>query len=263
MDNSILYTAYCKILQKLIEWTNEIEKLTESEEIIDIDALGTKIFECSRNISLDIMAAVISKINRRVRNDKIGRKVGGVVIKEKAIPRTVMLMVGDLTYERDYCYDKNTQRYFYPVDEILSVEKRERIGKSVSAELVNKVTEYSYAKSANIVTDGKISRQSVRNSILKIKVPEKEAKETGNEVRELHIFSDEVHAQIQKPDKAKCKKNQIVTSVTVTEEIFSISRSRNTTITIKSICENKYDRSVFENEKPIMNGAIGTQNTIK
>ncbi|MCI5697587.1 MAG: UPF0236 family protein, partial [Clostridiales bacterium] len=113
------------------------------------------MFDCSRNISLDIMAAVIPKINRRIRNDKIGRKDSGVVIKEKFIPRTVMLMVGDLTYERDYCYDKNTQRYFYPVDEILSVEKRERIGKSVSAELVNKVTEYSYAKSANIVTDGK------------------------------------------------------------------------------------------------------------
>ncbi|MDY4060177.1 MAG: hypothetical protein SOY56_01265 [Anaerovoracaceae bacterium] len=86
------------ILQKLIEWTNEIEKPTESEEIINIDALGTKIFDCSRNLSLDIMAAVISKINRRIRNDKIGRKDSGVVIKEKSIPRTVMLMVGSLTY---------------------------------------------------------------------------------------------------------------------------------------------------------------------
>ena len=86
------------ILQKLIEWTNEIEKLTETEEIIDIDALGTKIFDCSRNLSLDIMAAVISKINRRIRNDKIGRKDSGVVIKEKTIPRTVMLMVGSMTY---------------------------------------------------------------------------------------------------------------------------------------------------------------------
>ncbi len=48
------------------------------------------------------------------------------------------------------------------------------------------------------MTDGKVSRQSVRNSILKIKVPEKEAKETGKEVRELHIFADEDHAHMQK-----------------------------------------------------------------
>ncbi|WP_373726066.1 ISLre2 family transposase [Bacteroides heparinolyticus] len=229
------------ILQKLIEWANEIEKLTESEEIIDIDALGTKIFDCSKTISLDIMAAVISKINRRIRNDKIGRKDSGVVIKEKSIPRTVMLMVGPLTYERDYCYDKNTQRYFYPVDEILSVEKRERIGKSVRAELVNKATEYSYAKSANIVTDGKVSRQSVRNSILKIKIPEKKAKETGKEVRELHIFADEDHAHMQKPGKAKGKKNQIVPMVTVTEGIVPISKNRNATVNAMYFVDEAFD----------------------
>lgn len=33
--------------------------------------------------------------------------------------------------------------------------------------------------------------------------------------------------------------------------------------TIKRICEKKYDWSVFEKERPIMNGATGTQNAIK
>ena len=33
--------------------------------------------------------------------------------------------------------------------------------------------------------------------------------------------------------------------------------------TIKSICEKRYDWSVFENERAIMNGATGTQNAIK
>lgn len=59
------------ILQKPIEWAKEIEKLTESAEITDIDAIGTKILDCSKNISLDILRSVISKINRHVRNDKI------------------------------------------------------------------------------------------------------------------------------------------------------------------------------------------------
>lgn len=43
------------ILQKLIEWASKIEKSTESSEITDIDVLGTKIFDCSQNISLDIL----------------------------------------------------------------------------------------------------------------------------------------------------------------------------------------------------------------
>ena len=66
------------ILQKLIEWAKEIEKLTESAEITDIDAIGTKILDCSKNISLDILRSVISKINRHVRNDKTGRKDSGI-----------------------------------------------------------------------------------------------------------------------------------------------------------------------------------------
>ena len=54
------------ILQKLIEWAKEIEELTESAEITDIDAIGTKILDYSKNISLDILRSVISKINRHV-----------------------------------------------------------------------------------------------------------------------------------------------------------------------------------------------------
>lgn len=88
--------------------------------------------------------------------------------------------------------------------------------------MVNKATEYSYAKSANIVTDGKVSRETVRNSILKIKVPGKEAKETAKEVRELHIFADEDHAHMQKPGKAQGKKKQVVPVVKVTEGIYAI-----------------------------------------
>lgn len=88
--------------------------------------------------------------------------------------------------------------------------------------MVNKATEYSYAKSANIVTDGKVSRETVRNSILKIKVPGKEAKETAKEVRGLHIFADEDHAHMQKPGKVQGKKNQVVPVVTVTEGIDAI-----------------------------------------
>ena len=41
--------------------------------------------------------------------DNTGRKDSGIVIKEKSIPRTVMLMIGELRYEHDYCYDKNAK----------------------------------------------------------------------------------------------------------------------------------------------------------
>ena len=91
------------------------------------------------------------------------------------------------------------------------------------------------------MTEGKVSRQTVRNSILKIKVPEKEPKEMKKEVRELHIFADEDHAHIQKPGKAKGKKNQIVPVVTVTEGIVAISTNRNATVNAMHFVDKEFD----------------------
>ena len=59
-------------------------------------------------------------------------------------------------------------------------------------------TEVSYAKSAQIVAGGEVSRQSVRNSILRLGGIEKEA-EVGKpkrRVKELHIFADEDHVHM-------------------------------------------------------------------
>lgn len=79
------------------------------------------------------------------------------------------------------------------------------------------------------MTYGKVSRQTVRNSILKIKVSEKQAKEKAKDYR------------MSKVRRASEYSKQ----------------------TINSIVERKYDWSAFENENPIMNGASGTQNVIK
>ncbi|MGE9896798.1 UPF0236 family transposase-like protein, partial [Anaerovoracaceae bacterium SGI.195] len=76
--------------------------------------------------------------------------------------------------------------------------------------------------------------QSVRNSLLKIKVPEKE-------VRKLHIFADKDHAHMQKPGKAKGKKNQIVPMVTVTEGIGPVSKNRNTTVNAMYFVDEVFD----------------------
>lgn len=59
------------------------------------------------------------------------------------------------------------------------IRKYKRIGDSVSAKLVTEAAEVSYAKSAEIVTDGAVSRQSVRNHILKLSNLEKGPKWNG------------------------------------------------------------------------------------
>lgn len=90
---------------------------------------------------------------------------------------------------------------------------------SVGAKLVDAATEHSYAKSAQIVTGGVVSRQTVRNQILKIHVPELKPAVKNKGMKELHVFADEDHVHMQRPNKEKGKKGQIVPLVTVTEGI--------------------------------------------
>lgn len=101
--------------------------------------------------------------------------------------------------------------------------------------------EASYAKSSEIVTQGRVTRQSVRNHILKLEVPESRPKEIKKEVSTLHIFADEDHVHMQKPSKKRGKKNRIVPLVTITEGIKKESKRRNKTINAKHFTDEKFD----------------------
>lgn len=91
---------------------------------------------------------------------------------------------------------------------MVNIPAYERITGGVSAELVSLATEVSYAKSAQFGTAGVISRQSVRNKILKLRALEKrpDPKEEKRTVKELHVFADEDHVHLQKPNKGKGKR---------------------------------------------------------
>ena len=111
----------------------------------------------------------------------------------------------------------------------------------MGAELVSRATEVSYAKSAEIVTGGAVSRQSVRNHILKMRTPEIEANGERRIVEELHIFADEDHAHMQKPEKKKGKQSRIIPLVTVTEGVKQESKNRNRTIGATHLSDEDFD----------------------
>lgn len=123
---------------------------------------------------------------------------------------------------------------------MLGVKGYERIGDEIVAELLNRATEVSYAKSTDIVTDGLVSRQSIHNHLIRANIPEKEPREEKKELRELHIYADEDHVHMQKPGKKRGKKNKIVPLVTVTEGTQAVGIRRNQTIGKMHFVDEKY-----------------------
>lgn len=229
------------ILRIATDLVMKICQRAESGEIRDLDIMAESVLNDCKDASIQVIAEIIQHMNEGFRGDKPNRRSMGLVIKEKDRPRSILTALGQVNYNRDYFYDKNLGQYAYILDQALGVEKYERIGAAIGAELVSRATEVSYAKSAEIVTGGAVSRQSVRNHILKMRTPEIETNGKKRIVEELHIFADEDHAHMQKPEKKKGKQSKIIPLVTVTEGVKQESKNRNRTIEATHLSDEDFD----------------------
>ena len=218
------------IQQIALELARKITERTLFDEIYDLDLMSSLALEDCKAAAIKIIEVLIENINVAFREDKVSRLEKGILIKEHDRHRDVLTELGRIGFDRDYYYDKNRKCYVSPVDQLLNIESYDRVSKCVSAKLTEAATEFSYQKSTNIVTNGEISRQTVRNKILKAPTLEVIPPVEKREVKELHIFADEDHVHMQKPRKEKGKKSRQVPLVTVTEGVTGESRTRNCTI---------------------------------
>lgn len=231
------------IIQQIAE--ELVRKITEkaySGGITDVDALASSVLQDCRQASASIIEAICSEINLQIRRGKPARKELGLVLKEKERPREILTELGKLNLPRDYYYDKKHGKYVSMLDHMIELRSYERIGDSLSAEMVSLATDMSYAKSAAIATEGAVSRQTVKNHIRKINIPEKQPESIEKKtVKELHIYADEDHVHMQRPNRARGKKNKIVPLVTVTEGMHMESCRRNRTIGTMHFVDEHFD----------------------
>ena len=215
------------IQQNTLHFTKLITEKATSDKISDIDALSEELLADCKAFARELVEVVAAQINICIREDKTRRKEEGLVIKEKDRPRELLTGLGTLHLNRDYYFDKNSGSYVYPFDQITGLKKYERIGDTVSAKLVNNAADYSYARSAEIATGGDVSRQTVRNHILKVTLPDDDIPEEQKEVETLLVYADEDHVHMQRPDKQKGKWNMQVPLVTVAEGVLQEGKNRN------------------------------------
>ncbi|MCI5689183.1 MAG: ISLre2 family transposase [Emergencia sp.] len=229
------------IQQIALELAEKIMKMAFKSKLSNIDSLACEVLAECKAAARSILEEVVRELNQQIRDDKAGRKELGLSLKEKDRKRSLLTELGVLNLKRDYYHDSQNGCYACPLDDALGIAKYERIGGSISAKLVTEATEVSYAKSARIVTDGAVSRQSVRNHILKLSVPEKEPDwSEKKEVSKLHVYADEDHVHMQKPEKARGKKGKQVPLVTVTEGNEAVGK-RNRTINPMHFVDAHFD----------------------
>lgn len=233
---TIIQQMCSNLVEKVIKTLKESEKLS-------LSSIMPVILEECKYTSLCITKEYIKDVNIEMRKNKKDRRSRGLVVKEKDINRKVITCLGELEYSRDLYFNKLENTYVKPIDCIFGIEPYERICKDIKAELVDKATENSYEKSKNLVEVPNISRQSVRNAILKSNLRAKKviSESKRKSLKELHVYADEDHVHLQKPNKTKGKSYQIVPLVTVTEGTENIYESRRRTINPCHIVDGCFD----------------------
>lgn len=232
------------IIQQISEkLTKKILEKAYSGGICDIDLLSSSILEDCKSAARDILEVIVSDLNIKIREDKPSRKARGLILKEKNRERSLFTEIGRLNLPRDYYYDKKEEKYEYLLDKVIGLQGYERISAGVRAKLVSMATEVSYAKSAETVTGGQLSRQCVRECILKLGAIEKRPQpyEPKRKVKELHLFADEDHVHMQREGRAKGKKSRMVPLVTVTEGVEEESKGRSRTINAMHFVDENFD----------------------
>ena len=239
------------IYQITENFIKKVQEVTFSAELSSLDDLTTDLQKASKEFCKEMTEAALNELNQSIRDDRKLRKENGLTIHSKDRPRSYLTEIGEIHYARDCYLVHETGKHTCIMDRLIGVDAYDRVGRNIGARLVSEATENSYAQSSRIVTGGTVSRQTVRNKILKMGPLEYPARGELKQVKELHIYADEDHAHLQKPKKAKGKKLQINPLAVVTEGTKAVASGRN-----KTICPMRFVDHEF-NSKRLWNSVEG------
>ena len=212
-------TIITQITANVVE---EVLKKIEENGISDIGKTAESLLSVLKSGALELLSAVIEETDQAVLNAKKDRKLDGITVKQRNVPRTVVTSLGELKYKRTY-FRLCDGSMAYLTDELIGIEAFERITKELCAELVQNTATMSMQKSVT-VTGAPVSRQTVNNKVLAMKDVVTQVSRVENTPPELHIFADEDHAHLRP------RRSAIVPLVTVTEGIDTSDPKRHKTI---------------------------------
>ncbi len=205
-------------------YAGEVTRTIDEHGLRNIDRLSLVLLVAAVKFTLLLISKLYEAYDRQFSEDKVFRKEHGLVVKESRRNRSYMTPLGLVSIKRTYYRDKKTGDYVCPVDELAGISKYARLSPSLCSLLVNQVSDVSMQKSAEIVTGGEVSAQSVCNKLREVGLLESTLPESQRSVDELHIFADEDHVSM------RGGKNKSVPLVCVCEGIRSVSQSRRETI---------------------------------
>lgn len=130
-----------------------------------------------------------------------GNRLFHWVIEQHNI-RHLLTSLGDVTFKKTLFTNKETGEMCYLLDQILGLEKGERITEDAEAAMLEEAVQTSYRRGGEAASIlDKVSKQTVKKKIHGLQFPPMEKPETKKEVDYLYIEADEDHIALQFREK--------------------------------------------------------------
>lgn len=189
---SMIEGATAQVLSML---TNTIGKTTFSDAVDETQRIVN-------DLGGQILQIVFHEADEIFNSERDRSKV---IIKHNGKTRRLLTTLGEVTLRRRLYYDKSAARYFFAADELLKIEKRARIEKSMQAQLIADATRSSYGKAAEIA-HWKVSRQTVHNIVRRLNDERLNVRAEGlKTVEQIYIEADEDHIHLNNGKPAEVR----------------------------------------------------------
>lgn len=190
--NNIIQLIAGKVKGEIEE---NIIRVLEGEGNLDdiVDSVG----EMVNDIGIKTIQAIISELNSIIK--KSPERSGKYHVHKGKVERTLITKFGELEFERAYYKNINENNYVYILDELLGIEKYERVEGNLKGDILDKSTDVSYKKAAELSTPVDISRETVKKIIRENGVIGNLELDIGKKrkVNTIYIEADEDHVPLQ------------------------------------------------------------------
>ena len=132
-------------------------------------------------------------------------------VVEKDQEKSLITSLGTVTFTKTLFTHKQTGEMKYLLDEIIGLEKHERMTDDAKAKLLTEAVQTSYRRGGEECSlESNVSKQAVKKKLHELKFPKTEEKpEKKKELEYLYIEADEDHVSLQyRNQKGDLKKNE-------------------------------------------------------
>ena len=156
--NNIIQLIAEKVKREIEE---SVIKVIEGELTLDnvVDSVG----EMVNDIGTKTMLAIIDELNDIIK--KSPERSKKYHIHKSKVNRTLITRFAELEFERAYYKNIEKNNYVYILDELLDIEKYERIEANLKGDILDKAANISYEKAAKLSTPVSITRETVKKII--------------------------------------------------------------------------------------------------